>query len=141
MSPIDREKIKSLDIRTVLPKEQAVRELKNIIATVESLSDNVARLRVENQELKSENYKDEELARLKESLNSKDELIGKLYGRTFVIDDDEQKKIDEFKAKHNHGSAGAIGGQYSYTFTPTSIGTIGTITCSCGESFDFSNLF
>lgn len=141
MSPIDREKIKSLDIRTVLPKEQAVRELKNIIATVESLSDDVTRLRVENQALKSENYKDEELARLKESLNSKDELIRKLYGRTFVIDDDEQEKIDEFKAKHNHGSAGAIGGQYSYTFTPTSIGTVGTITCSCGESFDFSNLF
>lgn len=35
---------------------------------------------------------------------------------------------------------GTIGGSYTYKFTPTSIGVFGTVECSCGERFDFSEL-
>lgn len=31
---------------------------------------------------------------------------------------------------------GAIGGRYTYEFTPTSIGTVCAIKCSCGAKFD-----
>lgn len=31
---------------------------------------------------------------------------------------------------------GAIGGRYTYSFTPTSIGTICMIKCACGQKFD-----
>ena len=33
-----------------------------------------------------------------------------------------------------------IGGTFSYTFTPTSLGTIGEITCTCGQTFCFRSL-
>lgn len=53
----------------------------------------------------------------------------------------------EWIKKHNlkkHGSetvyCGAIGGGMTYIFTPTSIGTVGKIRCSCGEEFCFRNL-
>lgn len=35
---------------------------------------------------------------------------------------------------------GAIGGSYSYTFTPTSLGTVGEIKCTCGDKFCFREL-
>lgn len=47
------------------------------------------------------------------------------------------------KEKHrdrNLNWAEAIGGKFTYTFIPTSIGVIGEVTCSCGESMTFSNL-
>ena len=68
------------------------------------------------------------------------------YWRGFPIskeDDDRIKKWKEkhIKTKHNNNSyAGAIGGRFSYTFIPTSVGTIGTIKCSCGEEFTFQDI-
>ena len=32
---------------------------------------------------------------------------------------------------------GAIGGSYTWKFVPTSIGTFGSVQCSCGEEFSF----
>nr|DAG04561.1 MAG TPA: hypothetical protein [Siphoviridae sp. ctDXu9] len=34
---------------------------------------------------------------------------------------------------------GCIGGSLTWCFTPTSIGTIGEVICSCGEKFTFQN--
>ena len=43
-----------------------------------------------------------------------------------------------------HGSEtiyyGAIGGGMTYIFTPTSIGTVCKVKCSCGEEFCFREL-
>lgn len=64
----------------------------------------------------------------------------------FILQE-ENKIITEWIKKHNlkkHGSetvyCGAIGGGMTYIFTPTSIGTVGKIRCSCGEEFCFRNL-
>lgn len=64
----------------------------------------------------------------------------------FEITEKELKEINKWINKHveekhngNH-YAGAIGGRFSYKFTPTSIGDIGEIICSCGESFLFREL-
>lgn len=99
-------------------------------------------LEEENKRLKSDAYKEEEMAKMKASM----ERYRADYLRGFPIDEDEQAAIDNWKRKHEdekhngYGKirGGVIGGSYTYHFTPTSIGTFGTIKCSCGEEFEFS---
>ena len=102
----------------------------------------------QNKNLKDEQYKDEQLQEMKKKL----ERMKEDYCRGFPITESEQEKIDKWKQKHDeevHGlittdmkmrAGGAIGGRYSYHFTPTSIGTFGTIRCSCGAEYDFSDI-
>ena len=87
--------------------------------------------------------KDEEIIKLKKQLEQKEERIKN--SQTFVILPEEVEAIKKWQKQHTkekHGgseSAGAIGGRYSFKFTPTSIGTFGTVICSCGEKFDFAD--
>lgn len=99
-------------------------------------------LQAENDKLKSEHYKDAEIQRLLSEVESwKKRVIG-----SFEISEDERLAIQEWKVKHvaekhkGNGYAGAIGGRFTYHFTPTSIGTIGEIVCSCGDKFCFKDL-
>ena len=86
--------------------------------------------------------KDEEILKLKEEI--KKIRNENKYG--FAITEEEHKVISEWmenhiKEKHNGNNyAGAIGGNFTYKFVPTSIGTIGEIHCSCGEKFCFAEL-
>ncbi len=44
---------------------------------------------------------------------------------TFTIDDAQEKKLNDWlKTKDLHKYSGTIGGRFSYTFTPTSLGVI-----------------
>lgn len=106
------------------------------------------RLSEENSRLKNENYKDEELSKMKAQL----EKMQQDYYRGFPISEEEQKSIREWVDKHDkevhHARTlgdklklgGCCGGRYSYHFVPTSIGTIGTVKCSCGAEFTFQDL-
>ena len=110
--------------------------------------DRIRRLESENKKLKEENYKDEELATMKSQL----EAMQKDYYRGFPISEEEYISIHEWRDRHEkevhnchtiedrlrHG--GCIGGTYKYEFVPTSIGTVGTIKCSCGAEFTFQNM-
>ena len=93
----------------------------------------------ENKALKDEHYKNNEIQRLKQE---NDELRESLH-RGFEISKSEDAKIIAWQKKHieeKHGGnsyAGAIGGRFSYEFTPTGIGTFGTCKCICGDTFDF----
>lgn len=67
--------------------------------------------------------------------------------KNFTITDEEWKKVTNWKEKHleeNHQNllkaGGAIGGRFSYEFTPTAVGIIGVCNCCCGESFIFSEI-
>lgn len=101
----------------------------------------IAYLEEENEKLKSDVYKDEEMTEMREDM----ERYKTDYLRGFPISEYEQKAIDAWKKKHEdekhsgYGKirGGAIGESYTYHFTPTYIGTFGTIRCSCGEEFDF----
>lgn len=96
-------------------------------------------LREELKEAKSDAYKDAELTKMK----SRYEEMKKDYYRGFPISESEEKAIKKWQIEHekNHkGGHGAIGGKYTYEFIPTSIGTVGTIKCSCGEKFTFQEL-
>lgn len=102
-------------------------------------------LRKENEQLKAENYKDQELALMQQ----KYEAICESMKRGFQIDKDEENAINYWKNKHslekhkmeftgkrirysNHS--------YTYEFFPSELGVFGTIKCSCGDSFEFQSV-
>lgn len=113
-----------------------------IVAITRHVQGENKRLRDENAALKDEHYKDAEIQRL---LAECQEWKARAC-RSFEVDEDERAAISEWKEEHikkkhkGNGYAGAIGGRFKYIFTPTSIGEIGEIECSCGEKFCFKNL-
>lgn len=98
----------------------------------------ISDLREENARLKSASYKDEELQKMKTEL----EEMRNNYNRGFPISEEEHDQIKSWMTEHNkcHSNSGAIGGGYTYCFTPTSIGIIGTVKCTCGSEFTFREL-
>lgn len=116
-----------------------IEELDKYVNQQENL---IKRLQDENKKLKSDSYKDSELAELKEKY---EKLLNDSY-RGFAISEDESNSINKWKEehvnkKHKGKSFGAIGGNFIYEFTPTGIGDIGEIVCSCcGERFCFREL-
>ena len=100
-------------------------------------------LEEEIKKLKDENWKDNELQSMKEQYDKMRED----YWRGFPISKEEKEKINAWINKHEKEKhprpeksfprGGAIGGCYSYHFTPTSIGVFGSIKCNCGEEFAF----
>lgn len=105
-------------------------------------------LEKQNQKLRDEKYKDNELLRMEAELKAMKED----YYRGFPISEEEQKSIREWMDKHDeevhHARTlgdklklgGCCGGRYTYKFTPTSIGTIGAVKCSCGAEFIFREM-
>ena len=98
----------------------------------------IEKLEKENKALKDEHYKDEELKRIQKELT----LLRQARYRGFPISEEEQEKIKEWQKKHNEEghNGSAIGGKYTYEFIPTSIGTFGSIKCTCGAKFDFQEV-
>ena len=105
-------------------------------------------LELQNRELYDEHYKDHELKQMLDELNKmKDD-----YYRGFPISEEENKNIKEWIDNHErdvHGCytledkinrGGCCGGTYTYEFVPTSIGTIGTVRCSCGAKYTFQDI-
>jgi len=92
----------------------------------------IIKLREENKQLRDEHFKDKELKKMKEKLKEAEADCS----RGFPISIDELRLITEWYARHiqnkHNGSSycGTIGGGYTYTFAPTSIGIIGTCYCS-----------
>lgn len=87
--------------------------------------------------------KDERIKELEKKLYEKKQRDDNVW--TFTIEPEQVGRIKEWKEKHeaekHNGSqyAGAIGGRYTYEFTPTSIGTFGRVRCSCGDRFDYDD--
>ena len=69
----------------------------------------------------------------------------------FKLDKDEIAKLNIFLEEHNKTCvyyddgtqvaprAGAIGGTLTYSFTPTTIGTIVKVECACGGNADLTD--
>lgn len=123
----------------VVPLEESFESIRQHIISVEQANEG---LRDALETLRDEKWKDKELQHWKEVAdNALDELH-----RGFGIDQEEADAIRAWKKEHeknfHNGNSyrGAIGGGYTYEFVPTSIGTIGTIKCSCGEKYCFREL-
>ena len=88
------------------------------------------------------NSQEEKMAELK----AENDRLYKNIGRGFPITEEEDQDIKKWIKNHveekhsGHFYVGAIGGMFSYNFLPTSIGTIGEIKCSCGETYTFREL-
>lgn len=97
-------------------------------------------LKKEIEKVKSEKYVDEELSRLK----SEYDRMKSDYYRGFPISEEEDKNIKEWKKnqqKKSSGIGGAAGGRFTYKFTPTGLGTVGTIIDGfTGDEFTFQEL-
>lgn len=120
----------------------SVPEMDQLCATLKDkfcrLSDTNEYLTEQLENLKKDTFKDEELSKMKAEL----EALKADYYRGFPISKKEKESIDKWMNEHekiHKGGHGTIGGKYTYVFNPTSIGTIGTIKCSCGECFEFQN--
>lgn len=113
-----------------------------IIANVSYVQGQNDRLREENKKLKDEHYKDIEIQRLVEE----NERLRERLSESFEIDEEGRANLYQWQkdhlAKKHHGQryGGAIGGRFTYSFTPTSIGTIASIKCSCGAEYCFKEL-
>ena len=87
-----------------------------------------------------EKYSDEELSRLE----SEYDRMKSDYYRGFPISEEEDKNIKEWiknQQEKNPGSGGAAGGRFTYRFTPTGLGTVGTIIDGfTGDEFTFQEL-
>lgn len=94
----------------------------------------------EIEKVKSEKYADEELSKLKSEY---DKMKSDCY-RGFPISEEEDKNIKEWKKnqqKKSPGIGGAAGGRFTYKFTPTGLGTVGTIIDGfTGDEFTFKEL-
>ena len=94
-------------------------------------------LKEENERLKSESYKDEELFKMKIDYDRMKED----YFRGFPINKEEDEKIKEWMKTLPKANIGAIGGRFTYKFTSTSIGSIGVVEDSVtGEKLTFREL-
>ena len=118
-----------------------------VVSNIKIRDSRIKYLEEENKKLKDEAYKDSELAKMKEKYESmRKDLI-----RGFPISEEEEKRIEEWKKKHDkevHGittldhrlrAGGCIGGRYTYIFVLTSLGVVGTVKCNCGEKYEFQN--
>lgn len=107
----------------------------DLLKRLRQLELSVEILKKENAELKSEHYKDEQLSNMKDKLNR----MEKDYYRGFPISEEEEAQINKFQDKYRK-YYGAIGGAFTYKFTPTSIGVIGEVIAPNSESFVFKDL-
>lgn len=115
--------------KTIYPIDECIENLKNLY---EYQKTQIEKLVEKNAELSADGWKDKELQDMREQLNSaKNELHN-----GFGIKPDIKKAIEDWqrehiKVRHSHTqSRSAIGGEFTYTFSPTSIGTFGTCTCN-----------
>lgn len=95
------------------------------------------------EELQKDNLgsKEEELRNRIKELEHKLAII-----EDFSVSEVERLEINKWIEQHIKDShegddyVGAIGGRFSYEFTPTSLGVIGEVKCTCGKVYCFREI-
>ena len=92
---------------------------------IKVMSDNkdkqIAALKLKLSKIQDEKWKDEELRSLKSRI---DELESRF---CFELTQEENRIAEDFIKSYNKNDFGAIGGAFTYKFTPTGVGTICSI--------------
>ena len=58
--------------------------------------------------------------------------------RTFVLSPEQMEKYDKWRKEKEEVYVGAIGGAYTFCFTPTGLGTMVEVKCADGTSLDLT---
>ena len=60
----------------------------------------------------------------------------------FELNEEETQKFNDWRNNHNckQKDVGAIGGRFTFCFTPTSLGELATVKCACGKELDLTNV-
>ena len=108
---------------------------KNILNLENYYQERIESLKETNKQLQDEHYKDEQLSILKKERD--DAIVAARNG--FSIPQEEYDKAMKWRQQHEHNQHGvpkgeyayhgAVGGGYSFSFTPTSIGVFAICTC------------
>ena len=93
----------------------------------------IKHLQEENRKLKEGVWEKEEVARLKRDF----EKMYVEHSLGFSITPEQNAKIKEWMKKYEGQHFGAIGGAFTYSFTPTGIGTFATIIGPDGDKLEF----
>lgn len=92
---------------------------------IKVMSDNkdkqIAALKLKLSKIQDEKWKDEELCSLKSRI---DELESRF---CFELTQEENRIAEDFIKSYNKNDFGAIGGAFTYKFTPTGVGTVCSI--------------
>lgn len=111
---------------------ECVENLQVVIDRLRGKDKQINHLQKENNRLKDEYYKDEELKRLQEKIEN---LQGDCM-RGFPISKDKQEKIDMIREEHKKKCPYC---GFNYLFVPTAIVTFGYVKCDvCGEEIKFA---
>lgn len=124
----------------ILGEQECKEALKKLDHNINLLLQSIHSLKEKNKELKEElNDKYANDKKIVELTVTVDNLERNLKD-SFRVYDSEWEKIREWQTSHNQekhnskkSSFGVSGGQWTYLFTPTGIGTIVTVKCTCGD--------
>ena len=87
-------------------------------------------LTAENKSLKSKQYKDAELAKLKSEIDR----LRRILNQSFTVNEREKESIKEWYKEHSDKMHNGRDFNYVYEFTPTAIATFGDCICTtCRE--------
>ena len=121
---MEKDKLELSDDRQIIILNSVKEDLQKVYDHFRHLEYRYEYLKKENERLKSDHYKDEELTKMKKDY----EEMKSDYYRGFPISEKEEKKINEWidkQMKKHPGVGGAIGGRFRYEFIPTGIGPSG----------------
>lgn len=111
---------------------ECVENLQVVIDRLLGKDKQIEQLQKENNRLRDEHYKDEELKKLQEKIK---DLQGDC-NRGFPISFNEQEVIDEFREEHKKECPHC---SFKYIFEPYSIVEFGYLKCNvCGEEIKFA---
>lgn len=59
----------------------------------------------------------------------------------FTLTDDQKKKVAEWAKNHDCTitHVGALGGLFTYSFTPTGLGVAQVVSCECGKKINLTD--
>lgn len=126
--------------RIVYPLEEALDSIKDYFHNTEKT---IEKLQSENEKLKNNVYKDEEITKLKIENDDLWESIHNSIHSGFPINKEEMNRINNWRDSHNKtcNCRGDVSGyRFTYSFCSGGLGTIGSIKCICGEEFVFREI-
>lgn len=123
---------KNGDFLNIPPFEEIIKLLN---ARYEYTVSRVDTLETQVKELNDKHFEETELGRLKEERDK----FRKLYYQSFYLTDKEKENVEKWRKEHEKDDKEHCHYQ-TYCFTPTELGVVGIVKCSCGKDYTFREL-